>query len=51
MATPPKSMGKTRVDLMIDAEAYKAFAHLCTRKGMTPSVLVEKYMKETIAKG
>jgi antitoxin component of RelBE/YafQ-DinJ toxin-antitoxin module len=51
MATPPKAMGKTRVELMIDQETYKAFAHICTRKGMTPSVLVEKYMKETAAKG
>ena len=51
MATPPKGMGKTRVELMIDQETYKAFAHICTRKGMTPSVLVEKYMKETITKG
>ena len=44
-------MGKTRVELMIDQEAYKSFAHLCTKKGMTPSVMVERYIKETIAKG
>jgi len=51
MATPPKSMGKTRVELMIDQEAYKSFAQLCTRKGMTPSVMVERYMKEALTKG
>lgn len=51
MSTPPKSMGKTRVELMVDAETYKAFAQMCTKKGMTPSVIVEKYMKEAMAKG
>jgi hypothetical protein len=51
MATPPKGMGKTRVEVMIDHEVYKAFAQLCTKKGMTPSVIMEKYMKEAIAKG
>ena len=51
MATPPKGMGKTRVELMIDQETYKAFAQICTRKGMTPSVMVEKYMREALTKG
>lgn len=51
MSTPPKGFGKTKVELSIDAETYKAFAQLCTKKGLTPSILVEKYMKEAILKG
>lgn len=51
MSTPPKGFGKTKVELSIDAETYKAFAQLCTKKGLTPSILVERYMKEAIVKG
>ena len=51
MATPPKGFSKTKVDLNIDSETYKAFAHMCTRKGVTPSIMVERYMKEALAKG
>lgn len=51
MSTPPKGFGKTKVELLIDAGTYRMFAQLCTRKGMTPSILVERYMKEATAKG
>jgi hypothetical protein len=51
MATPPKGFSKTKVELSIDSETYKAFAQMCTKKGMTPSIMVERYMKEAVVKG
>ncbi len=51
MSTPPKGFGKAKVELSIDAETYKVFAQLCTKRGLTPSILVERYMKEAVANG
>jgi hypothetical protein len=51
MATPPKGFSKTKVDFNLDSDTYKAFAQMCTKKGVTPAMMVERYMKEAIAKG
>jgi len=46
MAASLKAKQKIKTDYNIDRTTYIAFVKMCTRKGFTPHVVVEKLMKK-----
>ena len=51
MAASAKAVKKMKIDYNIDRVVYDAFIKMCTRKGYTPSVVIESIMKKYTATG
>ncbi len=48
MAATPKGIAKLKAEFVVEKDAYDNFVRYCSKKGMSPNVLIEKYMKEVI---
>ena len=46
MAATPKGPQKVRAEYNIDKPTYDDFVRMCSRKGFTPTVIVERLMKK-----
>ncbi len=48
MAATPKGISKLKAEFIVEKEAYDNFVRYCTKKGMAPNILIERYMKEAV---
>ena len=46
MASTPKGPQKVRIDYNIDKPTYDDFVRMCSKKGFTPNIIVERLMKK-----
>ncbi|MBS3137228.1 hypothetical protein J4232_02235 [Candidatus Woesearchaeota archaeon] len=51
MAATPKGTAKVKAEYVVEKEAYDNFVRYCSKKGLAPNVMVERYMKEIVARG
>jgi hypothetical protein len=46
MAATPKGPQKVRAEYNLDKPVYDDFVRMCSRKGFTPTVVIERMMKK-----
>jgi hypothetical protein len=51
MAATPKGPQKVRAEYNIDKPTYDDFVRMCSKKGFTPTVVLERLMKKYIDQG
>ncbi|MBR9702645.1 hypothetical protein GOV10_01290 [Candidatus Woesearchaeota archaeon] len=51
MAATPKKPQKMKIDYNIDKPTYDDFVRLCSKKGFTPNVIIERLMKKYVENG
>lgn len=51
MAATPKGPQKVRIDYNIDKPTYDDFVRMCSKKGFTPNIIVERLMKKYTDQG
>ena len=50
MAATPKGISKIKLDLVVERSTYDDYMRWCSKRGFSPNVLVEKFMRETATK-
>ena len=51
MAATPKGIAKIKLDMMVvERSVYDEFTRWCSKHGYSANVLIERFMKETVAK-
>jgi hypothetical protein len=48
MASTPKGPQKVRAEYNLDKPTYDDFVRMCSKKGYTPTVIIERMMKKYI---
>lgn len=46
MAATPKGAQKTRLDFVVDRNAYDVFVKACSHQGYAPQIILERLMKK-----
>jgi hypothetical protein len=50
MAATPKGISKIKLDMVVERQVYDEFMRWASKHGYSANVLVERFMKDTIAK-
>lgn len=51
MAASPKQISKIKFEMIVERSIYDEFIRWSARNGYSPNVLVEHFMRDTLAKG
>jgi hypothetical protein len=51
MASTPKGPQKVRAEYNFDKPTYDDFVRMCSKKGFTPTVIIERFMRKYIDQG
>ncbi len=49
MAATPKGISKIKLDMIVvERSVYDEYIRWCSKRGYSPNVLIEKFMRETV---
>ena len=50
MEATPKGISKIKLDMVVERSVYDDYVRWCSKRGFSANVLLEKFMRETVAK-